>query len=83
MAVSWWDYHRRELFVPFKKISVKYDGYDWLKHLVIWEKRSQGQFADPGNQPDFSELSHVVGFKYGLPIDADLVFDVRFLQAPT
>ena len=23
------------------------------------------------------------GFKYGLPIDADLVFDVRFLQIPT
>lgn len=37
-----------------------------------------------GGARDFSMTIHVVsfGFKYGIPLDADLVFDVRFLPNP-
>lgn len=37
-----------------------------------------------GGTRDFSMTIHVVsfGFKYGIPLDADLVFDVRFLPNP-
>ena len=37
-----------------------------------------------GNQPKVPLGVHVVafGFKYGVPLDADLVFDVRFLENP-
>ena len=31
---------------------------------------------------DSSEGAKSFGFKYGLPLDADLVFDVRFLPNP-
>ena len=41
------------------------------------------QFASQDNQPDFRIEVMSFGFKYGLPIDADLVFDVRFFQIPT
>lgn len=34
------------------------------------------------NQPTFTVQVMSFGFKYGLPIDADLVFDVRFLPNP-
>lgn len=34
------------------------------------------------NQPTFTVQLMSFGFKYGLPIDADLVFDVRFLPNP-
>ena len=40
------------------------------------------QFASQDNQPDFRVEGMSFGFKYGLPIDADLVFDVRFLPNP-
>lgn len=40
------------------------------------------QFASQDNQPDFRVEVMSFGFKYGLPIDADLVFDVRFLPNP-
>ena len=40
------------------------------------------QFASQDNQPDFRIEVMSFGFKYGLPIDADLVFDVRFLPNP-
>jgi UPF0042 nucleotide-binding protein len=40
------------------------------------------QFADPGSRtlPTLNVVSF--GYKYGVPLDADLVFDVRFLANP-
>ena len=53
--------------------------------LTAYELRSQ-LIADFGAAPDKNQgLSITVlsfGFKYGLPLDADLVFDVRFLVNP-
>lgn len=39
-----------------------------------------GQYGQQGNQLLINLMSF--GFKYGIPIDADLVFDVRFLPNP-
>lgn len=40
------------------------------------------QFAGDSNQAAFRIEVMSFGFKYGLPLDADLVFDVRFLPNP-
>ena len=50
--------------------------------LAMLQKRICEYFADGGTRRDI--LINVVsfGFKYGIPIDADLVFDVRFLPNP-
>lgn len=50
--------------------------------LAMLQKRICEYFADGGTRRDI--LVNVVsfGFKYGIPIDADLVFDVRFLPNP-
>nr|WP_231877857.1 RNase adapter RapZ [Ferroacidibacillus organovorans] len=40
------------------------------------------RFRAGGDDPVFSVNVISFGFKYGLPIDADLVFDVRFLPNP-
>ena len=37
---------------------------------------------DNQNSPTFSLNVMSFGFKHGMPIDADLVFDVRFLKNP-
>ena len=39
-------------------------------------------FGDGGSTPAMSVSVISFGFKYGIPIDADLVFDVRFLPNP-
>ena len=50
--------------------------------LAMLQKRICEYFADGGTRRDI--LVNVVsfGFNYGIPIDADLVFDVRFLPNP-
>src|SRR5699024_10733058 len=40
------------------------------------------EYYSEENEPIFSIHFVSFGFKYGLPIDADLVFDVRFLPNP-
>ena len=40
------------------------------------------QFSRQDSQPEFRIEVMSFGFKYGLPLDADLVFDVRFLPNP-
>ena len=40
------------------------------------------QFSSEENQVSFRIEVMSFGFKYGLPLDADLVFDVRFLPNP-
>ncbi len=42
----------------------------------------ENRFRQPAHSPRFSVHILSFGFKYGLPIDADLVFDVRFLPNP-
>ncbi len=39
-------------------------------------------FGDPGAMPEMSVSVVSFGFKYGIPIEADLVFDVRCLPNP-
>ena len=50
--------------------------------LAMLQKRICEYFADGGTRRDI--LVNVVsfGFKYGLPLEADLVFDVRFMPNP-
>lgn len=45
-------------------------------------KTISDQFSEGSNQPSFRIEVMSFGFKYGLPLDADLVFDVRFLPNP-
>lgn len=40
------------------------------------------QSAEPTSRPQLTLLFESFGFKYGLPLDADLVFDVRCLPNP-
>ncbi|PGL71586.1 RNase adapter RapZ [Bacillus sp. AFS055030] len=56
-----------------------YDTSD-LKPKILREKIIE-QFRD-NEQEGFSVNIMSFGFKYGIPIDADLVFDVRFLPNP-
>ncbi|MGM2842394.1 RapZ C-terminal domain-containing protein, partial [Bacillus cereus group sp. Bce002] len=45
-------------------------------------KEISDQFASLDDKPGFRVEVVSFGFKYGLPLDADLVFDVRFLPNP-
>lgn len=45
-------------------------------------KTISDQFSEGSNQASFRIEVMSFGFKYGLPLDADLVFDVRFLPNP-
>ena len=47
--------------------------------LAMLQKRICEYFADGGTRRDILINVVAFGFKYGIPIDADLVFDVRFL----
>ncbi len=40
------------------------------------------QFVQPKGEQDFSVTIVSFGFKYGIPLDADMVWDVRFLPNP-
>lgn len=51
-----------------------------MKPKDLREKIVQHFAADHGHTFTVNVMSF--GFKYGLPIDADLVFDVRFLPNP-
>ena len=71
----------RELLSPLKNISQNVVDTTELTPRNL-RKEIAEQFASQDNQPDFRVEVMSVGFKYGLPIDADLVFDVRFLPNP-
>lgn len=53
-------------------------------HLLIRELKSQIYkiYAEDKNFKNFMIMFLSFGFKYGIPADADLVFDVRFLPNP-
>ncbi|WP_159584230.1 RNase adapter RapZ [Streptococcus halichoeri] len=71
----------RELLTPLKSLS---------QHLVDTSELTPrelrqtiaGQFSDEQNSLSFRIEVMSFGFKYGVPLDADLVFDVRFLPNP-
>lgn len=71
----------RELLSPLKNISQNVVDTTELTPRNL-RKEIAEQFASQDNQPDFRVEVMSFGFKYGLPIDADLVFDVRFLPNP-
>lgn len=71
----------RELLSPLKNISQNVVDTTELTPRNL-RKEIAEQFASQDNQPFFRVEVMSFGFKYGLPIDADLVFDVRFLPNP-
>ncbi|MDR1295355.1 MAG: RNase adapter RapZ [Bifidobacteriaceae bacterium] len=44
--------------------------------------REMGRFADPGRPDELVVAIQSFGFKYGVPVDANHVLDVRFLDNP-
>ncbi len=53
-------------------------------HFTAHELRSflQNAYGEPGSETQLNVNVVSFGFKYGLPAEADLVFDVRFLPNP-
>lgn len=71
----------RELLAPLKNMSQNVIDTTELTPRNLRKAISE-QFASQDNQPSFRVEVMSFGFKYGLPLDADLVFDVRFLPNP-
>lgn len=71
----------RELLAPLKNISQHVIDTTNLTPRNL-RKEIALRFASHTNQPAFRVEVVSFGFKYGLPLDADLVFDVRFLPNP-
>ena len=74
--------HERQVMVPVRSRA------DYIINTTTLSVRKlRGQVLDmfAPNRKSVSEMSVTVtsfGFKYGLPLEADLVFDVRFLPNP-
>lgn len=71
----------RELLAPLKNMSQNVIDTSELTPRNL-RKEISDQFASLTNQTSFRVEVISFGFKYGLPLDADLVFDVRFLPNP-
>ncbi|MGT2910653.1 RNase adapter RapZ [Streptococcus cameli] len=71
----------RELLAPLKNMSQNVIDTTELTPRML-RKEITDQFARQDDQPGFRVEVVSFGFKYGLPLDADLVFDVRFLPNP-
>lgn len=71
----------RELLSPLKSMSQNVVNTTELTPRQL-RKVISDQFAGDSNQAAFRIEVMSFGFKYGLPLDADLVFDVRFLPNP-
>lgn len=71
----------RELLSPLKSMSQHVVDTTKLTPRQL-RKTISDQFSEGSNQPSFRIEVMSFGFKYGLPLDADLVFDVRFLPNP-
>lgn len=70
----------REMLDPIKGISQYYINTSDLNPRQLREKIMEQFSEEASRQFRVNILSF--GFKYGIPIDADLVFDVRFLPNP-
>ena len=71
----------RELLAPLKNMSQNVIDTTELTPRNL-RKVIAEQFSRQDRQPDVRIEVMSFGFKYGLPLDADLVFDVRFLPNP-
>ena len=71
----------RELLAPLKNMSQNVIDTSDLTPRMLRKEISE-QFAGQNEQAGFRVEVVSFGFKYGLPLDADLVFDVRFLPNP-
>ena len=71
----------RELLSPLKSFSQNVIDTTELTPRNLRSQISQ-QFATENTKAPFRIEVMSFGFKYGLPLDADLVFDVRFLPNP-
>lgn len=71
----------RELLAPLKNMSQNVIDTTELTPRNL-RKVIAEQFFRQDSQPEFRIEVMSFGFKYGLPLDADLVFDVRFLPNP-
>ena len=71
----------RELLAPLKNLSQNVVDTTELTPRQLRKTISE-QFSSDENQVSFRIEVMSFGFKYGLPLDADLVFDVRFLPNP-
>jgi UPF0042 nucleotide-binding protein len=72
--------HERELMAPIRKLAdVVIDSTQFNVHeLRTFITR---RFKNPDRHPMLISVVSF-GYKYGVPIDADLIFDVRFLPNP-
>ncbi|MGT2846000.1 RNase adapter RapZ [Streptococcus massiliensis] len=71
----------RELLSPLKNISQNVVDTTEITPREL-RKTIAEQFSGDQDQQSFRVEVVSFGFKYGLPLDADLVFDVRFLPNP-
>ena len=71
----------RELLAPLKNMSQNVVDTTELTPRGL-RKTIAEQFSDQEQTQSFRIEVMSFGFKYGIPIDADLVFDVRFLPNP-
>lgn len=71
----------RELLAPLKNLSQNVVDTTEFTPRQLRQTIAE-QFASSDNQVSFRIEVMSFGFKYGLPLDADLVFDVRFLPNP-
>lgn len=71
----------RELLAPLKSMSQNVVDTTELTPRQLRQTISD-QFATEETQAGFRIEVVSFGFKYGIPLDADLVFDVRFLPNP-
>ena len=72
----------RELLAPLKNMSQNVVDTTELTPREL-RKTIAEQFSDQEQAQSFRIEVMSFGFKYGIPIDADLVFDVRFCQIHT
>lgn len=71
----------RELLAPLKNLSQNVVDTTDLTPRELRKTISE-QFSNQNEMHSFRIEVMSFGFKYGLPLDADLVFDVRFLPNP-
>ncbi|MGT2933393.1 RNase adapter RapZ [Streptococcus catagoni] len=71
----------RELLAPLKSMSQHVVDTSELTPRQLRQTISE-EFSSESNTVPFRIEVVSFGFKYGLPLDADLVFDVRFLPNP-
>ncbi|MGT2887556.1 RNase adapter RapZ [Streptococcus didelphis] len=71
----------RELLAPLKSLSQNVVDTSELTPRQLRQVISE-QFLSASNTVSFRVEVMSFGFKYGIPLDADLIFDVRFLPNP-